>query len=140
MQVRYTRNDLASSLKQQKGYDGELEEIWLRALCSAVRRDDPLASAFGSVAGCRGRAAFTLGLRGLGFSLRRTGVSHQLPQELKLRQEELPHHVPPYKQDTKTLSLSGCQEYTGTRSETICLCISISNLTLDQTEAFALTV
>lgn len=88
-------HDLTSSLKQHNGSDGELEEIWLRALCSAVRRDDPLASAFGSVAGRRGRAAFTLGLGGLGLSLRRTGVSHQLPQELKLRQEELPHHVPP---------------------------------------------
>lgn len=31
MQVRYTRNDLTSSLKQHNGYDGELEEIWLRA-------------------------------------------------------------------------------------------------------------
>lgn len=75
-----------------------MEEMSVQALCSAVRRDDPLASALGSVAGCRGRAAFALGLGGLGFGLRGTGVTHQLPQELKLRQEELPHHIPPCKQ------------------------------------------
>lgn len=66
----------------------------------AARESDSLACGFGSMAGRRRGAAFALRFRGFRFGLWRARVPDQLSQELKLGQEELPHHVPTCKTTT----------------------------------------
>ncbi|GAA6101964.1 uncharacterized [Tachysurus ichikawai] len=72
------------------------------------------------MARCRRGAALALRFRGFRFSLWRARVPDQLAQELKLGQEELPHHVPTCKAATdqsnihfkKSLTYQGGDMYT----------------------------
>lgn len=70
-------------------------------------RGDSLAGGPGPVS-CRGAGqTFALGLGRLSFGLRGAGVAHQLTEELKLGQEELPDDVPTEQHEEQRTHQSG---------------------------------